>query len=122
MTHPDGAPDSPTHHVMTVGGAEAGETLVGRYRLEEHINDDMTGRRVWRGIDVVLRRPVAVVLRYPGGDSASEMISAAIAASRITHPHLVDVYDVIDEDTRAYVVRRVGRGHESPRACGRGSP
>jgi hypothetical protein len=94
-----------THPVMTASGPEAGETLVGRYRLEEHINDDTTGRRVWRGIDVVLRRPIAVVLRYPGGDSASEMITAAIAASRITHPHLVDVYDAVDEDARAYVVR-----------------
>ncbi len=105
MTHADEAPDSPNHQVMTAGGAEAGETLVGRYRLEEHINDDARGRRVWRGIDVVLRRPIAVVLRYPGGDSAGEMLSAAIAASRITHPHLVDVYDVIDEESRAYVVR-----------------
>src|SRR5215475_300537 len=33
------------------------------------------------------------------------MMSAAVAASRITHPHLVDVYDAIDEGTRAYVVR-----------------
>lgn len=105
MTHTDEAPDSPNQQVMTAGGPEAGETLVGRYRLEEHINDDASGRRVWRGIDVVLRRPIAVVLRYPGGESAGEMITAAIAASRITHPHLVDVYDVIDEDSRAYVVR-----------------
>jgi eukaryotic-like serine/threonine-protein kinase len=105
VTHTDEAPDSSTYAVMTAGGPEAGETLVGRYQLEEHINDDSTGRRVWRGIDVVLRRPIAVILRYPGGDSASEMISAAIAASRITHPHLVDVYDAIDEEARAYVVR-----------------
>ena len=105
MTHTDEAPDSPNQQVMTAGGPEAGEMLVGRYRLEEHINDDASGRRVWRGIDVVLRRPIAVVLRYPGGESAGEMITAAIAASRITHPHLVDVYDAIDEDTRAYVVR-----------------
>lgn len=105
MTQADETPDSMTHPVMTAGGPEAGEILVGRYQLEEHINDDSTGRRVWRGIDVVLRRPIAVILRYPGGDSATEMISAAIAASRITHPHLVDVYDAIDEETRAYVVR-----------------
>lgn len=105
MTHPDEAPDSQTYDVMTATSAEVGEILVGRYRLEEHINDDPSGRQVWRGKDVVLRRPVAVVLRYPGGERATEMISAAIAASRITHPHLVDVYDAIDEERRAYVVR-----------------
>src|SRR5690348_10569418 len=44
-------------------------------------------------------------MRYPGGSAAVEMLDAAVAASRVTHPHLVDVYDAIDEGTRAYVVR-----------------
>jgi hypothetical protein len=60
---------------------------------------------VWRGIDIVLRRPVAVVVRHPGGEYAAEMINAAVSASRIADPHLVDVYDVFDEGNRAYVVR-----------------
>jgi serine/threonine protein kinase len=90
---------------MTVGTSTAGEVLAGRYQLEEHINDDANGRQVWRGIDVVLRRPIAIVIRHPGGPSAGEMLSAAVAASRITHPHLVDVYDAVDEEARAYVVR-----------------
>jgi hypothetical protein len=99
-------PDSSSAPVMTpVDTSVAGEILAGRYQLEEHVSDDSHGRHVWRGIDVVLRRPIAVVLRYPGGAAASEMMSAAVAASRITHPHLVDVYDAIDEGTRAYVVR-----------------
>jgi hypothetical protein len=82
-----------------------GEVLADRYRLEEHINNDAAGRQIWRGVDVILRRPVAVVLRYPGGESAQEMLSAAVAASRVTHSHLVGVYDAIDEGERAYVVR-----------------
>ncbi|HZD97574.1 MAG TPA: protein kinase family protein [Micromonosporaceae bacterium] len=106
MTESGHGPDSPVAHiVMTVGTSVAGEILAGRYQLEEHISDDSNGRQVWRGLDVVLRRPIAVVLRHPGGQAASEMMSAAVAASRITHPHLVDVYDAIDEDARAYVVR-----------------
>ncbi|HWH02026.1 MAG TPA: protein kinase family protein, partial [Pilimelia sp.] len=91
--------------VLTVGAPTVGEILAERYQLEEHINDDSAGRQVWRGIDVVLRRPVAVVLRYPGGDSAAEMLQAAVAASRVVHPNLVGVYDAIDEEARAYVVR-----------------
>jgi hypothetical protein len=91
--------------VLTFGAATVGEVLAERYQLEAHINNDTHGRQMWRGVDVILRRPVAVVLRYPGGDSAGEMLSAAVAASRIVHPHLVGVYDAIDEGDRAYVVR-----------------
>ncbi|WP_088976684.1 protein kinase family protein [Micromonospora coxensis] len=91
--------------VMTFGAPTAGEILAERYELVEHINNDSAGRLVWRGVDVVLRRPVAVVLRYPGGDSATEMLQAAVAASRVIHPNLVGVYDAIDEGERAYVVR-----------------
>ncbi|MEU7586365.1 protein kinase family protein [Micromonospora sp. NPDC049230] len=91
--------------VMTFGAPTAGEVLAERYELVEHINNDSAGRLVWRGVDVILRRPVAVVLRYPGGDSATEMLQAAVAASRVIHPNLVGVYDAIDEAERAYVVR-----------------
>ena len=107
MTQSDEGPDSPTtsQGVLTVGTSSAGEVLAGRYQLVEHVNNDSHGRQVWRGLDVVLRRPIAIIVRHPGGASASEMLFAAVAASRITHPHLVDVYDAVDEDNRAYVVR-----------------
>ena len=91
--------------VMTFGAPTVGEILAERYQLEEHVNNDSAGRQVWRGIDVVLRRPVAVVLRHPGGASATEMLQAAVDASRVIHPNLVGVYDAIDEGERAYVVR-----------------
>ncbi|GLZ01656.1 protein kinase family protein [Actinoplanes sp. NBRC 103695] len=91
--------------VMTFGAPTVGEILAERYQLQEHVNDDSAGRQVWQGIDVILRRPVAVVLRYPGGDSATEMLQAAVAASRVIHPNLCGVYDAIDEAQRAYVVR-----------------
>ena len=90
---------------MTFGAPAVGEILAERYQLEQHIDNDSAGRQIWRGIDVILRRPVAVVLRHPGGTASGEMFSAAVAASRIVHPHLVGVYDAIDEGARAYVVR-----------------
>src|SRR5947207_8322594 len=106
VTQVDEGPESPaTPAVLTVGAPTLGEVLAERYELQEHINNDAFGRQVWRGVDVILRRPVAVVMRYPGGDTAVEMLDAAVAASRVVHPHLVDVYDAIDEGTRAYVVR-----------------
>jgi serine/threonine protein kinase len=82
-----------------------GEVLAERYRLEEHVNDDSAGRQVWRGVDIMLLRPIAVVLRSPGGDAAQEMLAAAVTASRVVHPNLIGVYDAIDEVDRAYVVR-----------------
>jgi eukaryotic-like serine/threonine-protein kinase len=106
VTQVDEGPESPAPPgVLTFGAPTLGEVLAERYELQEHINNDAFGRQVWRGVDVILRRPVAVVMRYPGGDSAVEMLDAAVAASRVVHPHLVDVYDAIDEGTRAYVVR-----------------
>ncbi|HEX6075355.1 MAG TPA: protein kinase family protein [Micromonosporaceae bacterium] len=97
---------------MTQVGAPAiGEVLADRYRIEQHVNDDSTGRQVWRGVDVILQRPVTIVLRSPGGVEADEMLSAAVAASRVVHPNIVGVYDAIDEGSRAYVIREWVEGH-----------
>lgn len=95
----------PVPGVMTFGAATAGEILVDRYRLEQHVDTDTAGRQIWRGTDTVLRRPVALVIRQPGGEAAAGMLTAAVAASRLVHPHLVSVYDAIDEGNRAYLVR-----------------
>jgi hypothetical protein len=100
---PGGPPGVPG--VMTFSAATVGEILVDRYRLEEHIDTDTAGRQIWRGVDTVLRRPVALVIRQPGGEAAAGMLTVAVAASRLVHPHLVSVYDAIDEGHRAYLVR-----------------
>jgi hypothetical protein len=101
--HAGGQPGVPG--VMTFGGATVGEVLVDRYRLEEQVDTDTAGRQIWRGVDTVLRRPVALVIRQPGEEAAAGMLAAAVAASRLVHPHLVSVYDAIDEGHRAYLVR-----------------
>lgn len=88
-----------------VGAPAGGEILAERYQLELHVNTDSAGRQIWRGVDVVLRRPVAVVIRYPGGPAAGQFLQTAVEASRIVHPNLIGVYDAIDEHDRAYVVR-----------------
>jgi hypothetical protein len=90
---------------MTFGPSSTGELFAERYRLEEHVDTDAAGRQIWRGFDMVLKRPVAVVIRQPGGESAAGMLTTAVAASRLVHPHLVSVYDAIDDGHRAYLVR-----------------
>ena len=62
--------------VLTFGAPSVGEILAERYQLEEHIGNDSLGRQLYRGIDVILRRPVAVVLRYPGRRLAPGRCSA----------------------------------------------
>src|SRR5690606_3273080 len=90
-----------TPGVMTYGAPAVGNLLAQRYQLDEHIDTDATGRQIWRGTDVVLRRPVAIVVREPGGEAAQGMLTVAVAISRLVHPHLVSVYDAIDEGNRA---------------------
>lgn len=105
MTQVGEGPEAASRPVMTFGAPTLGEILADRYRLEEHVNEDSFGRQMWRAVDVVLRRPVAVILRYPGGDSAAEMLRSAVTASRVAHANFMGVYDAIDEGHRAYVVR-----------------
>jgi eukaryotic-like serine/threonine-protein kinase len=82
-----------------------GHLLADRYRLERHVGDDNAGRQVWRGVDIILQRSVAIVMRRPGGFHAEEMLRAAVTASQVTHSNLVGVYDAIDEGDLAFVVR-----------------
>jgi hypothetical protein len=91
--------------VITFGAFAPGDFLAERYRLDEHVDNDAAGRQIWRGTDTILRRPVALILRQPGGESAAGMLDTAVAASRLVHPHIVSVYDAVDEGDFAYLVR-----------------
>jgi eukaryotic-like serine/threonine-protein kinase len=82
-----------------------GDLLAERYRLEEHVGGANGNRQLWRGVDVLLHRSVAVVLRSPGGEEAASTMTAAVAASRTQVSSMVDVYDAVDEGRFAYVVR-----------------
>ena len=70
-----------------------GDLLAERYRLEEHLGGANGHRQLWRGVDVLLHRSVAVVLRSPGGDEAAPTMTAAVAASRAHVDSMVDDFD-----------------------------
>ena len=77
-----------------------------RYRLDELIGRGGMGQ-VWRAVDEVLGRDVAVKLLNPG--SASEVAAErfrleAQAAGRISDPHVVAVYDFGVDDDRLFLV------------------
>jgi serine/threonine protein kinase len=73
-----------------------GDTLSGRYRLDEEIGRGGMGI-VFRGWDVELERPVAVKVmsaELEVGDARERLLREARAAAALSHPHVVAVYDV----------------------------
>ncbi|MFF3453002.1 serine/threonine-protein kinase [Streptomyces sp. NPDC002730] len=89
----------------------AGLLLAGRYRLSETIGTGGMGK-VWRAHDEVLHRVVAVK-ELTAGRYASEADRIVLhartqkearAAARISHPGVVTVHDVLEHDSRPWIV------------------
>jgi len=84
------------------GEEAANQTVVagGRYRVEREIGKGGMGA-VYRGWDTVLERPVALkklAERLTGDeDCLSRFCREAKALARLTHPSIVQVYDLVEE-------------------------
>ena len=85
---------------MTAAACE-GPPLAGRYRLAEPVASGAAGQ-VWRAVDLVLERQVAVKLLWPdvAGDPEARARFRAEArhASRLSHPGVAQVYDYGGDD------------------------
>ncbi|MFI7575132.1 serine/threonine-protein kinase [Micromonospora sp. NPDC049497] len=101
-----GGPVSPPN-----GRATPGTTIGGRYSLRSSVGNGGMGT-VWRATDTLLRRDVAVkeVVLPPGlapsdRDAMYERtLREARAAAAIQHPAVVQVYDVVTEGGRPWIV------------------
>ncbi|TDC73705.1 protein kinase family protein, partial [Actinomadura sp. 7K507] len=82
---------------------EPGTRLAGRYRLEERITDS-GGSCLWKAIDEILARAVAVRTFDPDFPRIGEAVTSARSASRLTDPRLTQVFDADDSGESAYVV------------------
>ncbi|MEV3855369.1 serine/threonine-protein kinase [Streptomyces sp. NPDC050095] len=87
-----------------------------RYRLGELIGQGGMGR-VWRAVDEMLDRPVAVKeMRIDGLDPEDartrreRTLREARATARIDHPNVVRVYDVVDQGERLWIVMELVDG------------
>ncbi len=86
--------------------ASVDQVLAGRYRLLRPVTRHRVST-LWRGVDEVLARPVAVrTLERPetvvGGKDA--YLAAAVLAGRLAHPRIASIYDAAEEDGLPYVV------------------
>ena len=102
-------------HTEAIGGSAAtqhplsGDAVVlgGRYSLTERIASGGMAS-VWRAHDDVLARTVAVKLLHDhlAADEAfrERFRREAIAAAKLTHPHVVSLYDTGSDGDRVYLV------------------
>ena len=84
----------------------------GRYRLEQEIARGGMGV-VWRGFDTVLERAVAVKELPATTDPGlrDRFRQEALALARLSHPHVVQVYDFVEEeDERLYMAMELVEG------------
>ncbi|WP_047872223.1 serine/threonine-protein kinase [Nocardiopsis sp. RV163] len=102
---------------MNSSEADPRRLLVNRYRLDEVIGSGGMGR-VWQGTDTLLDRPVAVKeLTTPPNLPPHEvevlrtrMLREARSAAQLSHPAIITVFDVAEEDGRPWIVMELVRG------------
>ena len=95
--------------------AASGQLMAGRYLLEAQIGEGAHAT-TWRAHDRRLKRPVAIKMLRAHLTTDPELVArfireAELAAS-ISHPNVVDVYDVGTDDDTSYIVMRYVPGRD----------
>lgn len=106
---------------------DAGRLIDGRYRLTERLGSGGMGT-VWRAVDELMERDVAVKQPHLPGDpedeahrrAAHRLYREARAAARVDHPAAVSIHDVIVEDGCPWIVMELVRGESLADALRRG--
>ena len=112
------------------GDPVVGRLLDGRYRIGPRIARGGMAS-VYEATDIRLDRTVAVKIMHPGlgddDDFAARFVREARAAARLSHPHVVGVFDQGDDAGTVFLVMELVPGHtlrdvirkEAPMAPGR---
>lgn len=93
--------------------------MLGRYQVEKELGKGAMGV-VYLGRDPKIGRKVAIKTMALSGDFAADDIEAvkesffreAEAAGRLSHPHIVQVFDVGEEHDLAYIAMEFIEGHD----------
>lgn len=107
----------------------AGRRVAGRYRLTSLVSAGGSGT-VWAAVDEVLGREVAIkdvgaspFLDGPDRRPVREhTLREAQAASRVEHPAVVKVHDVLDDDGRLWIVMQLIKAPSLAELIGRNGP
>ncbi len=97
--------------------------ILGRYRIEKILGQGAMGT-VYLGVDPKINRQVAIkTLAYAQIEPAelpdvkARFFREAEAAGRLSHPHIVTVYDVGEESDLAYMAMELLDGSDLSRCC-----
>lgn len=88
---------------------QAGDVLAERYRLDDLLAENGTGR-FWRAHDLVLHRAVSVHLLAADDERAPAVLEAARGAGPVIDRRLLRVLDAEVAGDRCYVVNEWGQG------------
>ena len=80
-------------------------TAIGPYRIEGVLGAGGMGR-VYRAFDTRLDRSVALkfVDRLFFADAPERLVREARAAARLDHPNICSIYEVVDDESRCFIV------------------
>jgi serine/threonine-protein kinase len=71
---------------------------------------------IWHGWDHRLARPVAIKTvredRLDDDEALSRLRREAFVLATLRHPHIVDVYDLLEEDERSYLIMELVEGED----------
>lgn len=101
------------------------QLLDGRYQIEQLLGEGGMAR-VYLGRDLRLNRPVAIKIPHPhlmtDPDFMARFRHEAHAAAMVSHPNLVDVYDVGQDGDRHYIVMEYVAGTTLKQLINREAP
>ena len=96
-----------------------GSVVLNRFRIEQRLGSGGFGV-VYRAWDSRLERDVAVKVIDAGADAGGRVLREAQAAARLNHRGIVTLYELGEEEGRAYLVSELVDGATLQRARRRG--
>src|SRR4051812_22826330 len=97
---------------------------IGKYKLLRELGRGATGR-VYLADDPFAQRKVAIKVAYPEALKSSEdgalyrgmFLTEASLAGKLSHPHIVQIYDAVVEDEYSYIVMEYVQGGTLEKFC-----
>ncbi|HZZ91786.1 MAG TPA: serine/threonine-protein kinase [Usitatibacter sp.] len=97
---------------------------IGKYKILRELGRGATGR-VYLAEDSFAQRKVAIKVAYPEALKSSEdgafyrsmFLNEASLAGKLSHPHIVQIYDAVVEDEYSYIVMEYVEGGTLEKFC-----